>query len=296
MDYFQSLEKLRREIFAEEPAKKPVKTTGFVPQRTNTPVEDSRDLASRPQEWLKQIKAASADLKTTKTGGGFAAGLADAASNAIDKKTQARKDAEAEAKDTSNKEKLYNKRGDTPSTYAPDRKLSANKGTIDLGGKEDFIAAIYPTAIEVGKATGVDPRIIVAQAALESGWGKSAPNNNYFGVKSHGKGGGATMSTKEVVDGKVVTENASFRQYDSPADSVRGYGEFLMENPRYKPMREASSLEEQIQALGRSGYATDPAYADKIYSIATGLPPLSDDGEISFVAPKKSPLIKRRGK
>jgi len=292
MDYFQSLEKLRRAVFSEEPEKKPVKSTGFVPQRQTSPIEDSRDLATRPQEWLKQIKAASEDLKASKPSGGFAAGFADVVASKIDKKTAAKKELMSEE----NKTKLAEKRGDTPSTFSPDRKLKPASEPINMESKEDFIAAIYPTAVEVGKATGVDPRIIVAQAALESGWGKSAPNNNYFGVKSHGKSGGATMSTKEVVGGKTVTENASFRQYDSPEDSVRGYGEFLMENPRYKSMREASSLEEQVQALGRSGYATDPSYADKIYSIATGLPPISDIGEVSFVAPKKSPLIKRRGK
>ena len=292
MDYFNSLEKLRREVFSEEPAKKPVRATGFVPMRQNTPEVDSRDLATRPQEWLKQIKAAAAETKPAETSGGFAAGLATSISSVLDKKTDTKK----EFMTKENQEKLVAKRGDTPSTFSPDRKLTPNKGTINMESKEEFMAAIYPTAIEVGKKTGVDPRIIVAQAALESGWGASAPNNNYFGVKSHGKSGGATMATKEVVNGKTVTEDASFRQYDSPADSVRGYGDFLMENPRYKNMREASSLEEQIQALGRSGYATDPAYADKIYSIATGLPPISDMGEISFVPPKKNSIIRRRSR
>lgn len=292
MDYFQSLEKLRREVFSEEPVKKAIKSTGFIPQRQNTLIEDSRDLASRPQEWLKQIRAASEELKTSEPSGGFAAGLATSLSNTVDKKTDKKREIISEE----NREKLVSKRGDTPSTFAPDRKLTPAGKPINMESKEEFIAAIYPTAVEVGKATGVDPRIIVAQAALESGWGKSAPNNNYFGVKSHGKGGGATMATKEVVNGKTVTENASFRQYESPEDSVRGYGEFLMENPRYKPMREATSLEDQVRALGRSGYATDPAYADKIYSIATGLPPISDIGEVSFIAPKKRPFIERRGR
>lgn len=292
MDYFTSLENLRKAIFSETPTQKPTRSTGFVSPRQTASDVDSRELATRPQEWLKQIKAASAELKPTKETGGFAAGLATSFSNALDKDTRAQREAKLEE----NRIKLEEKRGDTPSTYSPDRKLTPNKGTIDLGSKEEFIAAIYPTAVEVGKRTGVDPRIIVAQAALESGWGASAPNNNYFGIKSHGKDGGATMATKEVVDGKVVTENASFRQYESPADSVRGYGEFLLENPRYKAMREATSLEQQILALGRSGYATDPNYADKVYSIATGLPPLSEDGKISFVRPKQKPLIERRNR
>lgn len=288
MEYFQNLNELRRAILSK-PVEEKVKSnsTGFVQMRQKEEEESSRDIASRPTEWLKQIRQTADEMKSS---GGFAAGLATSLASSIDKKVAAKKEAVSEE----NMKKLVEKRGDTPSLFSPDRPLTPNKGTINMESKEEFIAAIYPAAVEVGRATGVDPRIIVAQAALESGWGKSAPNNNYFGVKSHGKGGGATMSTKEVVNGKVVTENASFRQYNSPADSVRGYGEFLMENPRYKRMREAESLEEQVRALGRSGYATDPAYADKIYSIATGLPPLSEDGKISLVRPKQKPLTERR--
>lgn len=198
-----------------------------------------------------------------------------------------------EAKDTG-----FADEGTGPSTVesTPDVKLSKASKTIDLKGKEGFIAELYPTAIEVGKATGVDPRIIVAQAALETGWGKHAPGNNYFGIKSHGTPEGQVLTTKEVVGGKTITIKDSFRKFNSPKDSVRGYGEFIASNPRYKEFSSAQTLEEQVQALGRSGYATDPDYANKIYSIATGLPPISDQGDVSFVQPVKSPFTTRRGK
>lgn len=285
MNYFETLEKLRREVFSEPSPKPKEKPTGFIPVRQLVQTEDSRDVADRPREWLKQIKQASEEIKKSAPSGGFASGFIKTASQVFDKD-----------KTVTEKPQLSDRRGDTPSKYSPDKQLTPAGKTTDLKGKEAFIEAIYPMAIEVGKKTGVDPRIIVAQAALETGWGKSAPNNNYFGIKSHGKAGGATMSTKEVINGKEVTVDASFRQFDSPADSVVGYGEFLLENPRYKSMLEATTLEEQVRALGRSGYATDPNYADKIYSIATGLPPLSDEGGISFLQPKRNPLIKRRGK
>lgn len=167
---------------------------------------------------------------------------------------------------------------------------------INLKGKEEFIAEIYPAAVEVGKATGVDPRIIVAQAALETGWGKHAPGNNYFGIKSHGESGGQVLTTKEVMDGKTVTIKDSFRSFSSPKDSVKGYGEFITSNPRYEEFLSAKNLEDQVQALGRSGYATDPSYASKIYSIATGLPPISNEGSVSFVQPNKNPFTQRRGR
>jgi flagellum-specific peptidoglycan hydrolase FlgJ len=144
---------------------------------------------------------------------------------------------------------------------------------VDLSGdKEAFVASLMPAAMEASKRTGVDPRIIVAQAAQETGWGKSAPGNNYFGIKSHGKGGGQTFATHEVIDGKRVKMNDSFRQFASPGDSVAGYADFLLENPRYKPMMSAQGLDAQLQALGASGYATDPNYAQSVGSIARGIP------------------------
>lgn len=139
------------------------------------------------------------------------------------------------------------------------------------GNKQDFIQAMMPHAERVSERTGVDARIIVAQAALESNWGKSAPGNNYFGIKSHGAEGGNTLSTTEVINGKTVRINDSFRAYGSMAESVEGYGDFIMRNRRYAAMRNAPDIDSQIAALGASGYATDPNYARKIGSIAKSI-------------------------
>lgn len=138
--------------------------------------------------------------------------------------------------------------------------------------KQAFINSILPAAIQYGQRIGVDPRIIVAQAAHESAWGRSAPGNNYFGIKSHGKGGGQTFTTHEVINGQRVKMNDSFRTFNSPSDSVAGYADFLTSNKRYQPMLAAQGLDAQIDALGRSGYATDPNYADRIRSIAKNIP------------------------
>ncbi len=107
---------------------------------------------------------------------------------------------------------------------------------------------------------------------LESGWGKSAPGNNLFGIKSHGLPGGNTLPTTEVVGGQPVAAQDSFRAYASPADSVAGYADFILNNKRYAPVRAAQGLEAQAAALGQSGYATDPAYGQKVLQIAQGLP------------------------
>ena len=131
-----------------------------------------------------------------------------------------------------------------------------------------FVERIKPKALAVAKELGIDPRIIIAQAALETGWGKSVKGNNLFGIKSHGKQNGIMVATHEVVDGKRVGITDSFRAYDTYADSISDYGDFLRDNKRYQPMLNADSLDEQIAALGASGYATDPDYASKIASIA----------------------------
>ncbi len=148
----------------------------------------------------------------------------------------------------------------------------APAASVDISGsKQDFVNALLPAAIEEGKRTGVDPRIIVAQAAQETGWGKSAPGNNYFGIKSHGQGGGNSMMTTEVVNGQPVRVRDSFRGYDSPEASVRGYGDFILQNPRYKGLREAQGLDAQLEALQASGYATDPNYSRSVGAIARGI-------------------------
>jgi len=135
-------------------------------------------------------------------------------------------------------------------------------------GPDAFLMRIAPRAIMVAQELGIDPRIVAAQAALETGWGKSVKGHNLFGIKSHGKADGLMVQTHEVLDGKRQKITDSFRQYESFDDSIEDYGLFLRENYRYQPMLEADTLEEQITALGKSGYATDPEYAKKIADIA----------------------------
>jgi len=151
--------------------------------------------------------------------------------------------------------------------------LGKSSNNFHPGNRESFISAMMPHAVEASKMTGVDPRLIVAQAAQETGWGAHAPGNNYFGIKSHGQGGGNTLATTEYVNGQPVTVNDSFRGYGGMRDSAMGYAKFLLENPRYKPMLQANGLDAQVAALGQSGYATDPNYAASVGNIANGIDP-----------------------
>ena len=133
---------------------------------------------------------------------------------------------------------------------------------------EEFYQAYYPDALRVSQRTGVDPRLVLSQAALETGYGRSAPGHNFFGIKSHGRAGGQDLMTTEVEGGRTVKKRQSFRGYSSPSESFDDYASFLLRNPRYKNVLEAGSLEQQIAAMGASGYATDPNYARKLRQIS----------------------------
>lgn len=146
---------------------------------------------------------------------------------------------------------------------------AASSPITNSNTREAFVDSIAPTAKAVAEELGIDPRIVIAQAALETGWGKKVKGNNLFGIKSHGKQDGLMVQTHEVVDGKHIQMRDSFRQYNSFDDSIIDYGNFLQQNKRYKPMLQATTLQEQVEALGKSGYATDPEYADKVMAIAT---------------------------
>jgi hypothetical protein len=140
--------------------------------------------------------------------------------------------------------------------------------------REAFLQTITPHALEVSKATGLDPRLVIAQSALETGYGQSAPGNNYFGVKSHGNPGGQVLATTEAGPNGMYGTRDSFRTYGTPGESARDYVEFLRTNSRYAPVLQAQGIDAQIEALGRSGYASDPQYAAKLRQIVQSLPPV----------------------
>ena len=134
---------------------------------------------------------------------------------------------------------------------------------VKYKGKKEFIDAMLPYATAAGKRLNVDPYIIIAQSALETGWGKHAPNFNYFGIK--GKGG--VQSTKEFLNGKWVTVNSAFKGYKNMEDSVNGYADFIIKNPRYAKALQAKDAYAYLQAIKDAGYATDPTYVDKVSGI-----------------------------
>jgi flagellum-specific peptidoglycan hydrolase FlgJ len=155
----------------------------------------------------------------------------------------------------------------------PEPRSTPQRSTT-YANKDEFLAALTPVAKEVAANLGISHKIVLAQAALESGWGSKVQGNNLMGIKSHGEKNSLDVVTHEIVNGKKVKITDSFRQYDSPEDSIRGYGAFLQANSRYKHFLRAGAENEdaQLSALQSSGYATDTKYAFKLRNIMDGLP------------------------
>jgi flagellar protein FlgJ len=152
------------------------------------------------------------------------------------------------------------------------------KTTWQPQSPQDFVREIWPAAEEAGRELGIDPRNLVAQAALETGWGRAVPCDaqgrcsfNLFGIKAgeHWNGPAVSVRTLEFENDLPVSRIDRFRVYDSPAASFRDYVALLRNNPRYaEALNTGSDTEAFATALQRGGYATDPAYATKVTAIA----------------------------
>lgn len=142
---------------------------------------------------------------------------------------------------------------------------------------DSFVERLWPHAQKAGEKLGVDPRAILAQAALETGWGKhpmakhdGSPSYNLFGIKADQRWSGdrALVNTLEFRDGVAQKERAAFRAYDSFEQSFDDYANFLQTSERYQNALQAGDDAAMFAAyLQKGGYATDPNYADKISNI-----------------------------
>jgi flagellar protein FlgJ len=146
-----------------------------------------------------------------------------------------------------------------------------------LSRREAFIASIQPAAERVAQQLGVATSTIIAHAALESGWGQHLPaaaSNNLFGVKAGASWQGASVqaATTEVSAGQPQRMRASFRAYDSMAAGLQDYARVLGSSPRYaQALNQGSDVAAFARGLQAGGYATDPAYADKLVATAAAV-------------------------
>jgi peptidoglycan hydrolase FlgJ len=162
--------------------------------------------------------------------------------------------------------------------YSATQQSSASASPVSDAAKTNFVRAMWPQAQEAGQQLGVDPRNLVAQAALETNWGQSLPqdaagrsSNNLFGIKTSSAWTGSTVTsaTQEYQGGVATSTSAQFKAYATPTQSFQDYVSLLRDNPRYSSvLNTGSDAKAFATGLQRGGYATDPEYASKIVAVA----------------------------
>lgn len=144
----------------------------------------------------------------------------------------------------------------------------------DFKAPIDFVQKLSEPAKKVESALGVPFTVVIAQAALETGWGKKIikaengeSSNNLFNIKADSRWSGEQVKkdTLEFEQGAMVKKKEPFRMYNSINDSINDYIDFLSKSPRYQnALEKASNVEHFVHGLQKAGYATDPRYAEKV--------------------------------
>ncbi|WP_448213128.1 flagellar assembly peptidoglycan hydrolase FlgJ [Colwellia sp. MEBiC06753] len=152
--------------------------------------------------------------------------------------------------------------------------VNNSQATTEFSQPKDFVHALKEPAQQVQQQLGVPFEVVIAQAALETGWGQKIiknnqgqSSNNLFNIKADSRWQGTKThkDTLEYEQGALVKKNEPFRVYDSIADSVGDYINFLSSGQRYQEaLANPENVEHFLQGLQKAGYATDPNYADKI--------------------------------
>lgn len=156
---------------------------------------------------------------------------------------------------------------------APDRTAG---GMNDARSNGEFVSRLTIPAQLASQQSGIPHQLIMAQAALESGWGQreiptadGKPSYNLFGIKagSNWQGDSTEITTTEFANGVAKKVKASFRVYGSYVEAIADYVKLLTNNPRYAQVVAANTPEQAAHALQAAGYATDPLYAKKLVSL-----------------------------
>ena len=147
------------------------------------------------------------------------------------------------------------------------------------GRPQEFVDRVWAQAEEASRTTGIPARFVVAQAALETGWGRAElrhadgrPSHNLFNIKAGAswKGPVVEVPVTEYANGRKYTEVARFRAYGSYAEAFRDYANLLQQSPRYASVLGQTDAKGFARSLQQAGYATDPMYADKLARIIDG--------------------------
>jgi flagellar protein FlgJ len=165
----------------------------------------------------------------------------------------------------------------TPRTYdlkmeKPSADLFPSERRAAFDSREQFIVQLLPEAESVAKQLGIEPQFIVAQAALETGWGQhvmfdgNGQNSfNLFGIKARPdwQGKSVAIESMEVKDGIAAPVKSAFKMYDSYEEGLEDYRN-LLQSDRYSAVVNSESIYAFGSALRTAGYATDPEYGQKL--------------------------------
>jgi flagellar protein FlgJ len=175
--------------------------------------------------------------------------------------------------------KLLKKRlGNTsPATGVSPGAMSLGKSSSLGRTPAEFIHKLLPSVRSAAESLGVNPEALLAQAALETGWGQrvarnadGSSSNNLFGIKANDawRGARAVADSMEVVGGVATPRRSTFRSYGSIEESVKDFAKLLASSPRYQDaIADGADPAAYFDAIGKSGYATDPNYSDKLNHI-----------------------------
>ena len=151
------------------------------------------------------------------------------------------------------------------------------RSNFEPASQQEFITGLLPFARRVEKDLGISHKAVLAQAALESGWGRRTMRHpdgtntfNLFGIKADSSwhGDRVALRTLEFENGVGHRPRASFRAYGSLGQAVADYAGFIRDNPRYqRAIQRGADPHAYASELQRAGYATDPDYAKKIGEI-----------------------------
>ena len=156
-------------------------------------------------------------------------------------------------------------------------KETTKESRIPFESEQSFVSELWQHAKKAAEKIGLNPAVMLAQSALETGWGKyiiNKPNgqssNNLFNIKADKswQGDKAAKSSLEFEQGVAVKRQSNFRVYESIEQSFEDFINFLQQNPRYESaLKTTNNPEQYLQELQKSGYATDPNYAEKIMNV-----------------------------
>ena len=225
-----------------------------------------------------QTYTAMLDQQLAQSFAGRPGGLAEAIAKQIDRLTSKPGGNTAASKDgavpASDRKGVRAPGAVPPSSQAAPTAVGKTVATLE---QQAFVDKLWQPALVAEKSTGIPARFIVAQAALETGWGKreirqndGTRSHNLFGIKATASWTGDTTTalTTEFTDGKAARQRESYRAYGSYADSMTDWANLISKSSRYSTVvRDGQTAQGFAAGLQRAGYATDPHYANKLTQV-----------------------------